>query len=366
MSPRSDLDTQLRDLLDERLEAVAPPGGNMGSAVARGRVLRRRRRLLTGGAGAAALVAVAAVGAALMTGSGGGPRPDTAVEPLGQMDFSHGLQAYGDPGYTLHIGGRTVDASGLEWLDTDAVATEQGVVYYARGDLLLVQEDGTTKTLDKGARTPGRFRPTAKADASEPLVAYALEQDDAVVLKVIDTARDKVVASRVLDCGSCRGLVIDGIDSGAVFVRDADGTSIWRYGDSDELVPFAGSKTRVADVRSGTVLYDGPAPDTAESSSWHLVRGAIDAQLTYDGKYVLYWSSTLEPTDPSGSPVVLEQPPGKRSGFWSIDTDGTVLVAAPDKNGFTIYDCEVPAGACEELGPLDPKGGDPMFIGNDM
>jgi hypothetical protein len=362
------LDTQLRDLFEERLGDVVPPTGGLAATVTRGRRLRRRRVVLTASVGAVAALSLVATGITFLDGPAGGPPGDTAVEPLGQMDFSQGLRAYGDPGHTLHIGGRTVDASGLEWLDTDAVATERGVVYYADGDLLLVQEDGTTATLDKGEKVPGRFHPTVKADAFEPLVAYAVVDDGTPVLKVLDTDSGDVVASRPLDCtGACRGLVIDGIDSGAVFVRDKDGTSVWRYEDDQELVPFAGPKTSVADVRSGTVLYDGPAPQGPGAASWTLVAGAIDAQLTYDGKYVLYWSSRLEPTDPAGSPVTLEQGPVKfGAAFWTIDTDGTVLVAAPDKNAFTVYDCEVPSGTCEELGPLDPEGGDPMFIGNDM
>lgn len=363
MSPTSDLDTQLHDLLEDRLTAVVPPRGDLGGAVARGRVLRRRRRLLTGGAAAATLVAVAAVGTVLMTGPGGDPRPETAIEPLGQMDFSHGLRAYADPGHTLHIGGIAVDVSGLEWLDTDAVATDLGVAYYADGDLLLVQEDGTTTALDRGGPTPGGFHPTVKADATGPLIAYAVMKDQTVRLKVLDAETREVVASRAMGCGTCRGLVIDGIDSGAVFVRDEDGTSVWRYEEGEELLPFAGPGTVVADVRSGTVLYSGGRPD---ASGWRLVEGGIDAQLTYDGDYVLYWSSTLEPTDPDGTPVTLDQGPVKGYGFWTIDTDGTVLVAAPGGEGFTIYDCEVPSGACDEVGSLDPRGGDPMFIGNDM
>jgi hypothetical protein len=33
---------------------------------------------------------------------------------------------------------------------------------------------------------------------------------------------------------------------------------------------------------------------------------------------------------------------------------------------YTVYDCVLPSGACTELGPLHPVGGDPEFIGNDM
>ena len=103
---------------------------------------------------------------------------------------------------------------------------------------------------------------------------------------------------------------------------------------------------------------------------YRLVQGAIDAQLTFDGKYVLDWSSRLRSTD--GSPdLVLGEGPTKRDdglGFWAIDSDGSVLVARPDGEypHYLVYDCEVPSGACEELGPLVTEGGDPEFIGVDM
>jgi hypothetical protein len=100
------------------------------------------------------------------------------------------------------------------------------------------------------------------------------------------------------------------------------------------------------------------------------VKGAIDAQLTFDGGHVLYWSGRLAPTDPGGSVIVLEVAPRKANafeGFFNVDTDGSILVAHPARRGsYTVSDCELPSGACTELGPLTPTGGDPMFIGNDM
>jgi len=68
---------------------------------------------------------------------------------------------------------------------------------------------------------------------------------------------------------------------------------------------------------------------------------------------------------------VLEQGPTKQYalGFWAIDSDGSVLVARPDEARgyphYRVYDCAVPTGACEELGPLVTRGGDPEFIGVD-
>jgi hypothetical protein len=99
------------------------------------------------------------------------------------------------------------------------------------------------------------------------------------------------------------------------------------------------------------------------------VKAPIDATLTFDGKYVLDWSSRLRSTD--GSPdLVLEQGPTKQYalGFWAVDSDGSVLVARTDGEypNYLVYDCEAPSGACEELGPLHAAGGDPLFIGADM
>ena len=56
------------------------------------------------------------------------------------------------------------------------------------------------------------------------------------------------------------------------------------------------------------------------------VKAPVDATLTFDGRYVLDWSSRLRSTD--GSPdLVLEKGPEKGLGFWAIDSDGSVLVA---------------------------------------
>jgi hypothetical protein len=185
-----------------------------------------------------------------------------------------------------------------------------------------------------------------------------------VVLKVIDTSNARVEATRELDCSvPCHGLVIDGIDSGSVFVRTSEGTQVWAYGEDEALAPFAGPKTNVADARNGVVLYTGPKPDGEAAAAWSLVAGQIDARLTYDGRHVLYWSSRLVPTDPAGQAITLGPGSVKDASFFTIDTDGSVLAITAQHR---VYDCVVPSGACEEIGEVTSKGGDPMFIGNDM
>jgi len=272
------------------------------------------------------------------------------------MDFSKGLRAYADPSYEIHLGDRTFPADRLANLDTDAAATPYGVVFYDHGMPRLLAETGEVTALEPTAAR-GRFVPTAQADSTRPWVAYGATIDGAPTLVVHDVESGDAVGTLEVDDDT----VIDAIDGGVVFLRTAGGTRAW-WPDEDVTLDVAGPRTRVADVRNGVLLYDGPRPDGPAASDLRLVPGAIDAQLTYDGGHVLSWSSTLASTDGS-APIVLDQ----KATFYAVDTDGSILAAAPAKGGgSTVYDCAIPSGACEEIGSLTGRGGDPMFIGVDM
>ncbi len=110
---------------------------------------------------------------------GGDDGPDTAhYESLGALDFSHGARAYADPGEELHLAGRTFPARDLDYLDTDAVATSYGLVFFDDGRPMLLGTDGdvvrawwtarwTTASAPRRRRTPGtRGSPTPPAAAS--------------------------------------------------------------------------------------------------------------------------------------------------------------------------------------------------------
>lgn len=363
--------TDLRTALVERIDAAEPPPGDLARILHDGAAIRRRRRTVaTGTVGLALVVGAGSLGFATMSDDGSGGGVDTSgYASLGALDFSHGVRAYADPGYEIHLGGRTFPADDLAWLDTDAVATPHGIVFFDAGRPVLLRETGDVVSLDDTAQeAPGGFHPTAKADADGDVVSWATWSEDVATITVRDMATGADLATTDVECGdaACTDVVVDGIDGGVVFVRDADGTRTWDIA-TEEWSDFAGPKTRVASARNGVVLYDGPAPTTP--GEWELVPGAIDAELSFDGRHVLYWSSTLEPVDAGDRPIVIEQGPadGKGFGWWTFDTDGSVLVATgKDYGDFTVYDCEVPSGTCTALGPLDPKGGDPMFIGNDM
>jgi len=361
----------LRDLIEERINAVPPAAGDIDRVRSAGRRIRRRRR--TGVASVATALVLAGGTWAVIAEDDPMPGEDmapdrTSFASLGALDFSEGVRAYGDPGKFVSLGGRKIPAEDLEWLDTDAVATVSGIVFFDDGRPMLLDGSGDYTELVKGPldQAPG-FHPTAKAEAAEPVVAWATLRDGQATITVRNLATGEDVANVRPDCDRCSDLVIDGIDGGVVFVRDSAGTRTWDSA-TGEWSDFAGSETRVADVRNGVVLYTGPVP--TDPGEWSLVAGAVDSQLSYDGGHVLSWSSTLEPTTPDRAQIVLERGPavGDGPGWWTFDTDGSVLVATGKNYGgdYTVYDCVLPAGACEEIGALAPNGGDPMFIGNDM
>jgi hypothetical protein len=274
------------------------------------------------------------------------------------------------PGRELHLAGRTFPDAALELLDTDAAATPRGVVTSDHGLPVLLEPSGATVLLDRGPTDDVRgFHPTVKADAAEPLVAYGFIVDGQVTVKVYDLDRQTVVASSVVPCGEgCSDTVIDGLDSGTVFVRNHEGTSTWEYR-TDTWSQLAGQGTRVADVRNRVVLYAGKPP-TSPAEGWRYVHGAVDAQLSFDGRHVLDWTADLEPTRPGGTTLTLAEGPHRPGyAFFTFDTDGSVLVSiGPSDPGgdFPVYDCPLSGEACDELEPLAPGAGDPMFIGDDM
>jgi hypothetical protein len=357
---------ELRETLHDRLDEAVVPPGDLDRIMGAGRA-RKRHRLAGVGAGVAAAGTAATVALLTLFGPGAVTASFASVGPL---DYSDGLRAYADPGKTIHLGGRSFPAQKLEQLDTDAVATPYGMVFFDAGRPYLLDESGDSTPLVEGEVDDVEgFHPTAKADVGRSLGAWATLSDGTATITVRDMSTGDDVATSEVDCGTCGDLVIDGIDGGVVFVRTDDGIRTWDTA-TDEWEDFAGPRTEVADVRNGVVLYDGPAP-TAEG--WTLVRGAIDSQLTHDGTHVLAWSNRLEPVDPGGSPVVLDVAAPAKPGeyvdaFFTLDTDGSVLVAWAEKRypNFTVYDCEIPSGSCAEVGPLRTTSGDPMFVGNDM
>ncbi len=359
-------EVDLRETLQRHLEAVDIPPAPLGPVVVKGRRRHRRRVAVVGTAVTLGLAVVAASGTALLRSEDQGRGTDGShFAPLGPLDLSRGARAYADPGEELHLAGRTFPYGDVGYLDTDAVATAYGVVFFDHARPMLLDADGEVDALVTGPLDdPLGFHPTAKWDPVRGQVAWATVRGDTTTLTVYDLAAREVVRQGVAPgcVGGCP-VVIDAIDDGNVVVRNRGGSYLWGQESIDKI---GGTDVRVADLRGGVMLWSEAKPD---APGYRLVEGAIDAQLTFDGKYVLDWSSRLRSTD-GGPDLVLERGPTKQYalGFWAIDSDGSVLVASPDGKypHYLVYDCDAVSGACEELGPLVAKGGDPEFIGADM
>ncbi|MEO5662251.1 MAG: hypothetical protein ABIR39_03120 [Nocardioides sp.] len=353
----------LREALADHLDRVVAPTGDLSSVMRSGRRIRTRRRAIVAGAVAAVLV----VGGFATTQLMGSPKAGSndgqvATDPA----LAQGLRAYADPGRVMHYGDRSADISDLEWLDTDAAATANGVVYYDAGRPMLLGLDGTTKVLYDGeVEDRPDFHPTAKADPTSAQVAVAVWTEGAPRLLVVDTATG--ARSISLACAGCDPFVIEAFDDGVVFYRTSFGT-VAQEASEPGSVNFAGPETRIADVRNGVVLYDGQPPAQQRpvgDRTYRFVPGAIDSQLTHDGQHVLAWSSTLAATfDAPPLQLSVTEQDGARQ--WTIDTDGSILVASSGGAGARFHDCDVVTGACERIGELEMTGGDPLFLGNDM
>ena len=368
------LEDQLTRTITERVAAVSPPMPDLSDVVTRGRGMRRRR---TG----AALVAVGvlAVGGAVALPEASelaAPEPERFAS-VGPLDYSEGLRAFASPDADgeVSLGGRSFPIEDMGYLDTEATATQHGLVFFdGAAQAHLLAQDGTDQTLAPApSEHDGSFRPSAKADARLPLVAFTQPDADGVTVRLHELDTGRTVDTTLVPCAglfsSCEDVRVDGVDRGLVFVRTGDGTFVWDPGSrgQDRWTLLGDGDFRVADVRNGRVLWSGAAPTPARDSpvaQWEFTQGEIDAELSYDGRHILYWSSTLKPTEPGGRSIRLDV----QDAIWfTFDTDGSVLAAANGRGQRSpVFDCKLPTGACEPIGSVSTKSGDPMFIGNDM
>src|SRR3954449_7560014 len=119
---------------------------------------------------------------------------------------------------------------------------------------MLLEESGASVALETDVDATKRH-PTAKVDSQAPLVAYGVTRDGRAEVVVRDLSTEAEIGRLAVPTGT----VIDALDAGVVFLRTGDGTTTWDAR-TDQTHDLAGPATRIADVRSGVVLYDGPAP----------------------------------------------------------------------------------------------------------
>lgn len=397
------VEEKVRAAVKEHVDKVVPPAPDVEAVLGRGRGHHRLRIV-------AVPVAVVAIVVGVVAGvnvlNDGGPA-DSRPEPLGPLDYTHGMRAYASPDGDIFLGGRRFDGSDLESIDTDATATPYGMIYFGSGDqAYLLDEEGNreaigpvpdtppeppkpamktyyfdakgrptdgrgphTSKLKMAAESPDQFDPSAKADATRPLAAWTEYYGDHVTIRMYDLAAGEDVGSYDVPCSDgCADVSLDAVDHGLAYVGTADGAYVWdSTGHTAEWTRLGGPKTEIVGVHAKTILYSGaapaPAPGGPVDDSWTLVKGAVDAELSHDGRYVLYWSSKLKPVRPGDDPIRLALPHG--AGFYTFDTDGSLL-AATYGNPAKVYDCELPSGACTRLDDMTTRSGDPVFIGNDM
>ncbi len=374
------MSTDLREILASHLDDIVPPAGDLAAATRRGRTIRRRRRggLLAASALTVAAVALMAVQVVHDDGTPGRSDPTgPAYRTVAAFDVANGLRAFADPAPDglINLGDKSYTKKDMDYLDTDASATPYGMVFFDKDQKpRMLGHDGKVVELGDGPPTPVKgFHPSSKIDSQRPWVTWTENHGTFVRVVVYDLSGRSVVSTRELACTgkTCATFKVDGLDGGDAFVRTPEGTFIWQV-DDNVWTQLGGPKLRVADVRHGTILWADAAP-TMAPSGWRYVKGAIDAQLTYDGKNILYWSNRLEPIAPGGRAIQLDA--GSRTdGWYTIDTDGSVLVAVTTKKQTMtnpvlkadVFDCEIPSGACTKIGAIATESGDPMFIGDDM
>lgn len=346
------------------LDGVPAPVPDVGVVRLRGRALRRRRRarrLAT----ALALVSLVGVYATQLDTTTVTASSELG-RPAGMLDASQGLRAIWS-GDALYVGGTTVPVPDDLMLDISASATPEGVVYPDSGNRWRFLSATTSRDeplLEPPARGENWW-PSSAWDSTRPWVAVTRGNGDGVEVAVVELgASPRVVARRTVACGSsCDEVVVEAADAGIVFVRTDAGTFAWQPpGNGWTLV--GAEDFRLADARGGRLLWSGtpPTPDPdGPVADWPVTKGAIDATLSLDGRYVLGWSPRLRPT--GDDPPVRVDSPGAH--FFFFDTDGSVLTADL-KRRTTVRDCVLPSGRCKPVARMRTVGGDPQFLGADM
>ena len=361
--------------IEREAAGVTPPVMDLDAVRRRG----NRRRLTRAGVTAALVLTVVGGGYGVVSQLGDQERDKAKDAPPpfapAAMDFSAGARAYYDPDNSeMYLGGKRFPLSSVYGLDTDATVSSGGVVYFMSDQQpRLLQADGAVVDLAPAPASPdSNFNPSATAEPGGNQVAWLTKGGDGVRLGLSDvTTAETTTHDLSAWCsqhGDCATLTVVALDSGFLFLRDDDGSYVVPQASGEPVTRVADGQ--LADVRNKVMLVDGPVPTkvpAALDGGWRFARAAgIEALLTFDGAHQLYWSETLEPTTPGQGQLKLDVP-GRGTAFVAMDTDGSILVArdSNDSPRQTYYDCEVPSGACTEIGTTDFQSGDPMFIGVD-
>ncbi|MGH3503165.1 MAG: hypothetical protein ACRDQA_20060 [Nocardioidaceae bacterium] len=376
----NDLDTLVSTAIRDKADAAVPPPPDLKRITSRG---RRRSRMRTGAVGVVALAVIAplaAVAYETVPGLGrdsGSPAASPVIDGVGRLNFGGGLRLWSNQGGTsIHVGDKDIPVARVSNIGTQATGTSYGLVYFAQQRPYLLERSGNSVPLSAKPTADEHSRPHAEVDAQRPLMATSTFHDGAVRLRLYNLQQRRAVDSFQVPCSSdadCSAAKVVAVDQGLVFVRTEAGSYVWdhtRPGDS-AWTQVTGPKSKVVAVRNKTILHTGPKPahppvgsGSPIDRSWSYTKGAIDAQLSTNGKWVLSWSNTLKPTSGHGAAIRLDLPDDYINA--TFDTDGSVLaVVAGGHGGYPVYDCMIPSGRCVQVSQTK-TGGEPVLVGNDM
>ena len=243
-------------------------------------------------------------------------------------------------------------AAGFEGLDTDAAATPGGVVYYDAGRPMLLDLDGeihpwSPDAVDRSAATSTRRpRPTRP----RPRSPWPSLRDGEPRILVVDT-----------ETGRC----VDAIDFVCDGLRRRDRCVRRRCG----VLP-----RRRRHQRCGTSTGTSPAPSpgrgrrsptsaTASCSTTAPCRSPSRASASATtpssaGRSTPSSPTTVPTCSPGrapwsrpgrGEPLQLSVTERDSASQWTVDTDGSILVASRAGSATRVDDCDPVTGACERV-----------------
>jgi hypothetical protein len=357
----TNLDTRLRDSLNEHTTAIGAPPVDIANLVRRGQRRRRRR------SSAAVLATVAAVTAAVVLPqslTGGTDVRTTNQQSRGGLpiaaDGATGPESVDGPTglfvtkSRVYLDGKSY-AVRLPW-DTGAHVGKLGVAYPAphTNRPMLLTRDGREEALAPvhPVGADASYDDWVAADGNGPLVAWAENGKDGTDIVAFDTSTMSEVGRKTtMPCGSngtrsgCPRPYV--VSDGLVFITTGPGTEAWDpIADtseqvSDGTIEQAHNKVLTTfDAKKVTIRRVGRGWEQA----WHPANkdGGL---LSYDGGWLL---------DTNGNPKVVNwrdrnqsityHPPGTVEEA-TFDTDGSVLVVTQHSGTYTGWDCAL-GGEC--------------------
>ena len=351
---------RLIDLMNHEADLLDVPAPSADAVLTRGRTLRRRRR---GTQAVAALAALAVVGIGAAQLADGGPGRDAAVDPAATSAADSDLGAAFAVGPTLYLdGGATsapIDDTAVKSLyyTSAGVLVRHGNNSYSDGGgpqrFSLVTPDGTATPLS--LETEETVHAT---DPTQPLVAYAQEENGMAVVHVRDVTTDEEVALVAVE-GASGGFYPLSLDGDHVYlaaagkVFDID----WRTGD----VALSDSLKSSAVAGGHAVAYSPETPQVIDAATGEVLLTAEAAPASFgyftlspDGRY-----AELSVEDPgisgdgpdfqvydvaTGRSITL---PGYSYDYgWTADGE---LFSVSDDGEVTT--CVAATGACESSRP---------------